>query len=148
MQRLVLGAGQRYIKEPEDITLDIRPFDGIDIVHDLDITPWPFEDNSFEGISACHLVEHLKSLVSFMNESWRILTPGGSLYLVTPLAGVDPDLEWADPTHKRCYRIHTFVNYFSLEGVDKWGYTDKAWNFFHLNVVNNCIVAHAYPVKK
>jgi predicted SAM-dependent methyltransferase len=148
MQRLVLGAGQRYIKEPEDITLDIKPFRGIDVVYDLNITPWPFDDCSFESLSALHVVEHLKSLISFMNESWRILKLGGSLYLVTPLAGVDPDLEWADPTHIRCYRVHTFVNYFSLEGVDKWGYTDKAWNFFHLRVVDNCIVAHAYPVKK
>jgi hypothetical protein len=83
-----------------------------------------------------------------MDESWRVLQPGGSLLIKTPLAGADPDLEWADPTHKRCYRIHTFVNYFSPEGVKSFGYTTKAWNFFHLNADQSVITVHAYPLKK
>lgn len=145
--RLILGCGKRWVKEPGDVFCDIRPFENVDVVCDLNKVPWQFEDNSFIHVSAIHLVEHLDSLIDFMNECWRILKPGGSLYIETPLAGGDIDLTHADPTHIRCYRLHTFVNYFSLEGIEKFGYTDKAWNFFHLQVKANVIVVHAYPIK-
>lgn len=147
MSRLILGPGPRWEKKAGDIFCDIRPFDNIDVVHDLNKTPWPFKDSDFVHVSAVHLVEHLDSLLDFMNEAWRVLKPGGSLYIETPLAGVDPDLEFADPTHIRCYRIHSFANYFTLEGIEKFGYTDKAWNLFVLRVENNCIILHAYPLK-
>ena len=147
MQRLILGPGPRWQKQQGDIFCDIRPFDNVDVVHDLNKIPWPWPENSFVHVSAVHLVEHLHSLLDFMNECHRVLQPGGSLYLETPLAGVNPDLEFADPTHVRCYRIHTFANYFSPEGVETFGYTDKAWNFFVLRVQGDCIVVHAYPIK-
>lgn len=146
MQRLILGPGPRWVKEPVDTFCDIRQFGNIDVVHDLN-KPWPFESDKYQHVSAVHLIEHLDSLLHFMNEAHRVLAPGGSLYIETPLAGGDADLEFADPTHKRCYRIHTFVNYFSPEGVDKFQYTDRAWNFFHLQVKDNCIFVHAYPIK-
>ena len=146
MQRLILGPGPRWTKEPNDTFYDIRQYRNIDVVHDLN-DRWPFNDSMFIHVSAVHVVEHLNDLLHFMNEAHRVLKPGGSLYIETPLAGGDPDLEFADPTHKRCYRIHTFVNYFSPEGVDKFKYTDKAWNLFYLSVKDNCIFVHAYPIK-
>lgn len=148
MKRLILGPGKQWPKQDGDLFLDIRKFDRVDVVHDLNVTPWPFPESNFIHVSAVHVVEHLRDLVSFMNEAWRVLTPGGSLYIETPLAGADPDLEFADPTHVRCYRIHTFVNYFTLEGINKFGYTDKAWNFIVLKVENNCMIIHAFPIKK
>lgn len=149
MNRLILGPGPRWHKEPGDVFCDIRHFnDSIDVVHDLNVTPWPWPDAMFIHVSAVHLVEHLRDLLSFMNEAHRVLAPGGSLYIETPLAGADYDLTHADPTHVRCYRLHTFINYFSPEGVEKFQYTDKAWNIHTLKVVNNCIVFHAYPIKQ
>lgn len=146
--KLVLGAGPRYLKQKDEYLVDIRPFENVDAVYDLNKVPWPWDARFFIHVSAVHVVEHLHSLVNFMNECWRVLQPGGSLYLETPLAGANPDLEYADPEHIRCYRIHTFVNYFSLEGIERFGYTDKPWNFFHLKVVNDCIILHAYPIKR
>ena len=147
MRRLILGAGKHHIKQPGETLCDIRKFPNIDVVHNLNITPWPFQSRQYGNVWAHHLVEHLDNLISFMDEAWRVLTPGGSLSLTTPLAGGDIDLEWADPTHKRCYRLHSFINYFSLDGVEKFGYTDKAWNFHTTRVINNVIEIHAYPVK-
>lgn len=148
MQRLILGPGPRWEKKNGDTFVDIRPFPNVDVVHDLNITPWPFADRSFLHVSAVHVVEHLNSLLSFMDEAWRVLSPGGSLYIETPLAGANPDLEFADPTHVRCYRIHTFMNYFTPEGVEAFGYTDKAWNIPHLRVKDDCIIFHGYPIKQ
>lgn len=148
MQKLILGCGPRHVKLEDEVLVDIRPFPNVDIVWDLN-KPWEFaKDRSFVHASAVHVVEHLDSLLHFMDEAWRVLIPGGSLYIETPLAGGDVDLEWADPTHKRCYRIHSFVNYFGPEGVERFGYTDKAWNLFHLAVRDSVLVLHAYPMKQ
>jgi SAM-dependent methyltransferase len=149
VSRLILGCGPRHPKQLGEVLLDIRKFPGVDYVHDLNRYPWPFTDNQFESVCAVHVVEHLYTkLLPFMDECWRILKPGGSLYLETPLAGADVDLEWADPTHERCYRLHSFANYFTLEGVERFGYTDRAWNFFVLAEVEKFIKVHAYPLKK
>lgn len=150
MSRLILGAGPRHNRLPGDVCLDIRAFPGVDIVHDLDVHPWPIKDCSYDSVIAIHVVEHLKTLlIPFMNECHRILKPGASLYLETPLAGANPDMEFCDPTHVRCYRVYSFVNYLSPEGVKQFGYTDKAWNFFSLihRKCDDTLVVHAYPLK-
>jgi predicted SAM-dependent methyltransferase len=146
-KRLILGPGKHWPKQENDCFCDIRPFEGVDVVHDLNIYPWPFNDRQFIHVSAVHVVEHLDSLLDFMNECHRVLIPGGSLYIETPLAGADPDLQFCDPTHIRCYRLHTFANYFTPEGIERFGYTDKAWAPVKLAVENNCIIFHGYPIK-
>lgn len=147
MPRLILGAGKHTVKKPGDIFCDIREFDGIDVVHDLNVLPWPFRDNCVTHISCIHVVEHLDSLIDFMNECHRILLPGCSVYIETPLAGGDPDLEHADPTHKRCFRPYSFFNYFSPEGIEQFGYTDKAWCLLKQEVKDSVIIVHASTIK-
>jgi len=151
MQRLILGPGKHWPKEPQDIFCDIRPFERVDVVHDLNIVPWPFENDRFYSISAIHLVEHLRDLVSFMNECHRVLAPGGTLYIETPMAGGDPDLEFCDPTHVRCYRPHSFINYFTVEGVLDFGYTDRPWSILKVGPradFPNVLLFHGMPIKK
>lgn len=144
--RLIVGCGKNTIRQEGDILLDILPFPGIDIVHDLN-KEIPFKDNELDEIAAIHVVEHLDSLVNFMNEAWRVLKQGGALYIETPEAGGDPDLQFADPTHVRCYRKHTFINYFTLSEAPKFGYTDKYWAILHLDVKDGNIIFHATPLK-
>lgn len=148
--RLILGAGKNTERKDGDMFLDIRQFEGIDVVHDLNKLPWPFETSSVEGICAIHVVEHLNSLIDFMNECHRILKPGYSIYLETPLAGANVELEYADPTHVRCYTVYSFINYFSPEGIKEFGYTDKGWNIFLSRPMPqqpDCIQIHAIPLK-
>ncbi len=145
---LILGSGKNWPKQEGDVFVDIRPFPGVDVVLDLNTPLWPFQDNSVDSISAIHLVEHLHDLVNFMNECWRILKPGCYLYIETPLAGADPDLEFSDPTHIRCYRLHTFRNYFAPSGIEKFGYTDRPWNFICTEILSGCIIKiEANPIK-
>ncbi len=151
-KRLILGCGSRTVKSTdfEDILLDVLPLPGVDVVHDLNIAPWPFDDGGFMHLSALHLVEHLQSLVSFMNEAWRVLAPGGSLYIETPMAGADIQLQYADPTHVRCYTQYSFINYFTPEGIDAWHYTDKAWCIYKVGTHPNnpaVLIFHGSPIK-
>lgn len=146
INQLVLGAGIGWNKQPNQTLVDILPIEGIDIVTDLN-EPWPFEDNSFDSIIAIHLIEHLKDLLHFMGEAHRVLRSGGTLYIETPIAGEDPDLEYADPTHIRCYRPHTFINYMTIEGIAKFGYTDKSWGSLHIETKDSIMVIHLMPIK-
>lgn len=151
MRTLILGAG-KYQRQDKAFHVDILPFKGIDLVHDLNQTPWPIVSDSFDAAMAIHVVEHLQSLINFMNECHRIIAKGGELYIETPLAGANPDLEFCDPTHIRCYRKHTFINYFTKSGIEKFGYTDKAWAVLHvgtktLEVPDDTLVFHGTPIK-
>lgn len=145
--QLILGSGPNWPKRKDDIFLDVRPFAGVDVVHDLDDCPWPFKTDAFNEVSAIHVVEHLQNLVAFMDECHRVLKPGGSLYIETPEAGADLDLQFADPTHIRCYRKHTFVNYFTRAEAPKFGYTDKLWSIWHLESKNGNLIFHGQPIK-
>ncbi len=145
---LILGAGKFHQKKDNHLTVDRIPFDCIDVVYDLNDIPWTFaNDDTFIHVSCLHVVEHLNSLVDFMNQCHRILTRGGSLYIETPLAGGDVDLTHSDPTHVRCYRVHTWINYFTPEGIENFGYTDKPWAILFQKVEHSIIKIHLTPIK-
>ena len=81
--KLYLGAGQKRL--PGYTHVDIQPEVGIDVPHDLNVRPWPFDDGSASAIVAEDLVEHLDiSLIEFCEEAWRVLQPTGELFVRTP----------------------------------------------------------------
>jgi len=95
---MILDIGCGYTKTPGAIGIDIHKYEGVDIVHDIDITPWPFEDNTFETVNAKHIIEHVSSIPAFMKEIHRIARPGARLIIDTPhFSSID---SWSDPTHK------------------------------------------------
>lgn len=86
-------------------TLDCDECHKPDIVHDLDVFPYPFEDNTFDEIHAYEVLEHcgqqgdFKFFFDQFTEFWRILKPGG-LFLATVPAWDSP-WAWGDPGHTR-----------------------------------------------
>ena len=156
MKTLTVGCGIHYKKRSGDVGMDIIAHPNVDVVHDAN-TDWQFKENSFDSVVAIHVVEHLKSMMHFMNESWRVLNEGGELYIETPLAGSNSELEWADPTHIRCYTPYTFHNYFTLRGIKEFGYTDKPWAVITCHTKparpleyteHDILIFHGYPIKK
>ena len=68
----------------------------------------PFEDNTFDSISAFDFIEHVPRVlamgnltrfpfVELMNEAWRVLKPNGLLYAQTP--AYPHPAAFQDPTH-------------------------------------------------
>lgn len=132
-KKLIIGAGPRWPKGENMILLDIHPFPGIDVVHDLNALPWPFEDGSMLHINATHVLEHLNDFPAVMDECWRLLHPGGSLFVEVPIVTwQNVDLAFADPTHKTFFRPHSFINYVTIEGVHNFGYCQHAWNLAYM----------------
>jgi len=127
--KLNLGAGNHINEGNGWVNHDLhkhRP--EIDVVHDLNELPWPWDDESASKIEAKNVFEHLDiDLVKVLDECWRILEPGGTLYIKVPNAE-DPVAVWGDPTHRRPYTL-TFVKYFDYK-VNDVGfsfYTDRKW---------------------
>jgi len=90
--RLVdLGGRLNAWKDFETVDL----FDA-DIITDLE-KPFPFEDNSVGIIRASHVFEHLHDPVHTMNEAYRILAPGGWLFIEVP--STDGRGAFQDPNH-------------------------------------------------
>jgi SAM-dependent methyltransferase len=79
--------------------IDIRALPEVDIVHDLEIFPWPIEDESVNIAIASHFLEHVKPWLSIdiLDEVWRVLCFGGTFAASVPYPGSRGF--WQDPTH-------------------------------------------------
>ena len=89
--------------------VDYAPAVNPDVVYDLDVTPWPWEDDSVDEVHCSHYIEHTKDLMKFMNELYRIMKPGASAKLVAPY--YTSIRAWQDPTHTRVISENTFLYY-------------------------------------
>lgn len=109
-----LGAGMEPEQGDEWVNLDIVDLPEIDVVHNLMQFPWPFDDNSADYIKAKDLIEHMANytpdnrpaVIAFMEECYRIMKPGATLWIQTP--SWDADFLWIDPTHVRGFDIRSF----------------------------------------
>ena len=79
---LDLGCSRRKI--PGAIGVDISPDSQADVLHDLNKSPYPFSDNSFDEIFAKHIIEHLDKPEVLIKEIFRLLKPGGTAFIETP----------------------------------------------------------------
>ncbi len=56
---LILDIGCGINKIPDAVGMDIDPDSKADIIHDLNVFPYPINDNAFDRIYAKHIIEHL-----------------------------------------------------------------------------------------
>jgi SAM-dependent methyltransferase len=105
--RLDIGCGENK-QGGGFVGIDKRDLPGVDIVHDLEVFPYPLPDECCLVIVGSHIIEHIKPwlTIDFMNELWRIMKPEGQLALCTPYAG-SPGY-WVDPTHCNGFVAGTF----------------------------------------
>lgn len=105
MRTLNVGAGNHIL--PDAVNHDrIKHRAEIDVAHDLNLLPWPWEDASFDKIVAISVFEHLEiDLVQTLNECWRLLDVGGILYIKLP--HWQHDNAYVDPTHRWRYSLHS-----------------------------------------
>lgn len=106
MKRLNLGCCDRHL--PGYTNVDICP--PADQIVDLS-RPWPWEDNSVSLIYAADIFEHLPDKIHTMNETHRVLAPGGQVTIVVPTT--DGRGAWQDPTHVSYWNRNTFF-YFTV----------------------------------
>ena len=65
IDKLNLGSGNE-IKDGF-INVDFKQNKGVDIVHDLNKHPWPFENDTFKEVFAENVIEHLDNFIHVDN---------------------------------------------------------------------------------
>lgn len=103
---LDLGCGP-YRKLDGSIGVDIRPAPHVDIIHDLNDYPYPFDENRFDHIEMSHILEHLHQPARAMDEVHRIARPGATVRVVTP--HYTSQLSYGDLTHYHHFGHVTFT---------------------------------------
>ena len=97
MKKINLGAGTDI--RDNFINHDISQIENIDLVHDLNIHPWPWKDDTIDEILALDVLEHLDDFIKNMEEVYRILNKNGKILLKVPYW--NSSSAYIDPTHKR-----------------------------------------------
>jgi SAM-dependent methyltransferase len=112
---LDLGCGSK--KRPGAIGVDINLASGADVIHDLDVYPYPFETSTADEIYLDNVLEHLVDVVATLEEIHRIGKPECLVRIDVPYFRS----RWSavDPTHR-----HAFT-------ADSLGYFDPSHPFFN-----------------
>lgn len=119
LMKLDIACGQN--KQDGFVGIDIADIPGVDIVHDLNIYPWPIVDGSVSEAFCSHYIEHIPlieiwsprlqrnqdMLLAFFDELYRILVPGGQVTIVSPY--YTSMRCWQDPTHRRAISEATYL---------------------------------------
>ncbi len=96
---LDIGCGSA--KTAGAVGLDISPDTDADIVHDLDVFPYPIENDSFDQILLQDVIEHVREPIVVFEELHRIARPGARIQLRTP--HFSSVLAYGDPTHRHYF---------------------------------------------
>lgn len=140
--KLNLGAGLDIRKKSCWVNHDIVELFGIDVVHDLNDVPWPWEDDYFEFILAISVFEHLKlTLIETLDECWRILIPGGKIHIKYPLL-TSPFIH-DDPQHRWFWseKVTDFIDPDTIYGQKYSFYTERHWKIIERKMSErNCWV--------
>src|SRR6185312_14536315 len=118
----ILDVGCGINKQPGSIGLDRNPASRPDVLADLDRFPYPFADNSFDRVTAIHVIEHLSDVIRAMEEFHRLARAGGTVGIVTP--HYTDFSSFCDPTHKSHLNSFSF-RYFG-ENHGGFGYYTQA----------------------
>ena len=101
---LNLGSGKAY--DPAAVNLDVTSDTSPDVVHDLDVRPWPFPDDRFDRVEAIDVIEHLADTLGTMDELHRICRPGAEVKIVLPhFSSVNA---FTDLTHRAFFAYKSF----------------------------------------
>lgn len=119
-KKLNLGCGTDI--RPDYVNLDISDLEGVDVVHDLNNLPLPFEDNTFTEVLCLDILEHIDYPL-LLAECHRILESGGRMVIDVP--HFSSNNNFVDPTHRHRFSVKTF-NFF-CEGT--WERKQRAYYF-------------------
>ena len=117
---LHLGCGKNYIRKPGFINIDGNLFQPKNLWLDITIG-LPFPSNSIDAIFASHVLEHLneKQVRRVLEESYRVLKPGGGVRFITPSLGKAIEAyvrgdrsffgDWPDPRNSVGGRFNNYL---------------------------------------
>jgi SAM-dependent methyltransferase len=108
-EKLILDLGCGNKKRTGTIGVDFNSRTDADIIHDLNVFPYPFDDCSIDMVYIDNTLEHLDNVIRVMEEIYRIVKPGGRVKVIVPYFRS----LWAfiDPTHTHYFTVDSFSYY-------------------------------------
>lgn len=97
----ILDVGCGSAKTSGAVGLDMSPDTHADIVHNLDVFPYPIDDLSFDQILLQDVIEHVREPIRVFEELHRVARPGARIQLRTP--HFSSVLAYGDPTHRHYF---------------------------------------------
>ena len=117
--KLNLGCGNNKLNG--FVNVDIQVSSKPDLLLDLEIVPWPFENDSTDEIVLCHVLEHLgqtnENYLKIIQEIYRVCQHAAKILITVPHPRHDDFL--IDPTHVRPILPEQFYM-FSKSQNKKW----------------------------
>ena len=108
LKRLNLGCGMD-IREGY-INVDKFMLPNVDVIHNLDVFPYPFDDNSINEIIFIDCLEHLKDVEAVIEECYRILKVGAEIIINVPYFSF----------HGTFYYMNHKPNFFGYKTFDEY----------------------------
>jgi SAM-dependent methyltransferase len=118
---LNLGSGNDYLEGAVNVDFYAAK---ADVRHDLELTPYPFQESTFDEIRCMNVLEHLRDPIRVMEELHRIGRPGARVYIRVPHFRSASLYE--DITHQRGYAWRT-LDHFTEEGEVYGDYTRRGF---------------------
>lgn len=100
------------------LCLDLEEFPDVDIVADIQCMP-QILDKSFDSIICTQVLEHVPNPFLAINELYRILRPGGALFLTVP-----------------------FLNNLHMEPYDYWRFTEHSIRLLLNSFASTKVISH------
>jgi SAM-dependent methyltransferase len=135
---MMLDVGCGPNKREGYVGIDITPYPGVDVVHDLNSFPWPLPESAIDRIEIRNCLEHLDNTIAALRELHRIAKPGAEIFVEVPhFTSHDT---YIDVSHTRTFSLFsfdyfrpdreaTFPRDFALESVsrqlDFWPLNDR-----------------------
>ena len=107
MKKLDIGCGNK--KVPGAIGIDFNPNLDADVVHDLNIFPYPFDDGEFDEVHILGTLFLLNDSVKVMEEVYRICKLGAHVVVLQPY--FRSVWNYVDPWVKNFGTVHSFAFY-------------------------------------
>lgn len=131
--KLNMGCGFKKLNDHWNV--DIEPKCNPDEVLDFEKTPWPYEDNFFDKITADNILEHLgqdpKVFTNIIKEMYRVSKNEAEWFICVPHHRCD--LFWDDYTHVRALSAKTFKMFdqkVNFESIEK-KLSDSTFGLYH-----------------
>lgn len=120
-RKLDVGCGNNK-REDGAVGMDLRRYDDVDLVYDIENTPWPFDDGTFERVLTYSVLEHVEDIPRVMAEIHRVSTDGATV------TGKVPHWKdrhaYVDPTHCQLFDTRTFDYWDSTTEYGQLDYFD------------------------
>ena len=102
--KIYFGCGKHRVEG--FIGVDKIKTDTVDIVHDMNVYPYPFADDTIDEVLLIDILEHLPDTIKVMEEIWRICRNGAVVRILVPYYNSPGACQ--DPTHKSFFTENTF----------------------------------------